>query len=51
MTELGKIDGTYREMFEVWNRGERTVAVLGSRMWFEKAGRDIDLIDRLGKTI
>ena len=50
MTELGKIQGTYREMFEAWNREERTVAVLGSRKWFEKAGRDIVRIDRLGKT-
>ncbi|CAB1115185.1 unnamed protein product [Ectocarpus sp. CCAP 1310/34] len=31
VTELGKIDGTYREMFEAWNREERTVAVLGHR--------------------
>ncbi|CAB1113177.1 unnamed protein product [Ectocarpus sp. CCAP 1310/34] len=30
VTELGKIDGTYREMFEAWNREERTVAVLGA---------------------
>ncbi|CAB1103133.1 unnamed protein product [Ectocarpus sp. CCAP 1310/34] len=50
VTELGKIDGTYREMFEAWNRGERTVAVLGHRRWVEKAGRDIVRIDRLGKT-
>ncbi|CAB1096020.1 unnamed protein product [Ectocarpus sp. CCAP 1310/34] len=50
MTELGKIDGTYREMFEAWNREERTVAVLGHRRWVEKAGRDIVRIDRLGKT-
>lgn len=50
MTELGKIQGRYREMFEAWNREERTVAVLGSRKWFEKAGRDIVRIDRLGKT-
>ncbi|CAB1114720.1 unnamed protein product [Ectocarpus sp. CCAP 1310/34] len=50
VTELGKIDGTYREMFEAWNREERTVAVLGHRRWVEKAGRDIVRIDRLGKT-
>ncbi|CAB1097058.1 unnamed protein product [Ectocarpus sp. CCAP 1310/34] len=50
VTELGKIDGTYREMFEAWNREERTVAVVGHRRWVEKAGRDIVRIDRLGKT-
>ncbi|CAB1115356.1 unnamed protein product [Ectocarpus sp. CCAP 1310/34] len=50
VTELGKIDGTYREMFEAWNREERTVAVVGHRRWVEKAGRDIARIDRLGKT-
>ncbi|CAB1099825.1 unnamed protein product [Ectocarpus sp. CCAP 1310/34] len=33
VTELGKIDGTYREMFEAWNREERTVAVVGHRRW------------------
>ncbi|CAB1105642.1 unnamed protein product [Ectocarpus sp. CCAP 1310/34] len=50
VTELGKIDGTYREMFEACKREERTVAVLGHRRWVEKAGRDIVRIDRLGKT-
>ncbi|CAB1105103.1 unnamed protein product [Ectocarpus sp. CCAP 1310/34] len=51
VTELGKVDRTYREMFEAWNREERTVAVLGHKRWVEKAGRDIVRIDRLGKTI
>ncbi|CAB1115488.1 unnamed protein product [Ectocarpus sp. CCAP 1310/34] len=51
VTELGKIDGTYREMFEAWNREERTVAVLGHRRWVEKAGRDIVTIARLGKAL
>ncbi|CAB1096931.1 unnamed protein product [Ectocarpus sp. CCAP 1310/34] len=50
VTELGKIDGTYREMFEAWNREERTVAVLRHRRWVEKAGMDTDRMDRLGKT-
>ncbi|CAM9193488.1 unnamed protein product [Ectocarpus sp. 6 AP-2014] len=50
MTERGKMRGRYREMLEAWNREERTVAVLGSRKWFEKAGRDIDRIDKLGTT-
>ncbi|CAB1103564.1 unnamed protein product [Ectocarpus sp. CCAP 1310/34] len=39
VTELGKIDGTYREMFEAWNREERTVAVLGSWKWVCKGGK------------
>ncbi|CAB1107901.1 unnamed protein product [Ectocarpus sp. CCAP 1310/34] len=51
VTELGNTDGTYREMFEAWNREERTVAVLGYRRWVGKAGRDIVRIDRLGKTL
>ncbi|CAB1100297.1 unnamed protein product [Ectocarpus sp. CCAP 1310/34] len=50
VTELGKIDGTHREMFEAWDTKESTVAVLGHRRWVEKAGRDIVRIDRLGKT-
>ncbi|CAB1103263.1 unnamed protein product [Ectocarpus sp. CCAP 1310/34] len=50
VTELGKIDGTYREMFEAWNREERTVAVVGHRRWVGQAGRAIVRIDRLGKT-
>ncbi|CAB1099471.1 ABC [Ectocarpus sp. CCAP 1310/34] len=33
VTELGKIDGTYREIFEACNREERTVAVVGHRRW------------------
>ncbi|CAB1109836.1 unnamed protein product [Ectocarpus sp. CCAP 1310/34] len=52
VTELGKTDRTHTEMFEAWNREERTVAVLGHRRWVEKAGRDIVRIDRLiGKTL
>ena len=50
MTELGRVEGRYSEMFEAWNNQEKTVAVPGHRKWAEKAGSDIDRIDRLGKT-
>ena len=40
MTELGKMEGRYREMFEAWNREDKTVAVLGNSKWVEKAGSD-----------
>ena len=33
MTELGKVEGRYREMFEAWSSQEKTVAVLGHREW------------------
>ncbi|CAB1112275.1 unnamed protein product [Ectocarpus sp. CCAP 1310/34] len=29
MTELGKVEGTFREIFEAWNSQEKTVAVMG----------------------
>ena len=51
MTELGKIEGRYREMFEAWNREDKTVAVLGHGKWIEKAGSDIGRIERPGKTV
>ncbi|CAN0424894.1 unnamed protein product [Ectocarpus sp. 8 AP-2014] len=51
MTELRKVEGRCREMFDEWDSQEKTVAVLGHRKWVEKAGRDIERIDRLGKTI
>ncbi|CAB1102180.1 unnamed protein product [Ectocarpus sp. CCAP 1310/34] len=50
VTELGKIDGTNREIFEAWNREERTVDVLGHGRWVEQAGRGTVRKGRLGKT-
>ena len=47
MTELGKIEGRYREMFEGWVREDKTVAVLGHTKWVEKAGSDRGRIGRL----
>ena len=35
MTELGEIEGRYREMFEAWGREDKTVAVLGHSKWVE----------------
>ncbi|CAM9425038.1 unnamed protein product [Ectocarpus fasciculatus] len=35
MAELGKIEGRYREMFEAWNRKDKTVTVLGHSKWVE----------------
>ncbi|CAB1101144.1 unnamed protein product [Ectocarpus sp. CCAP 1310/34] len=36
VTELGKIEGRYREVFEAWSREEKTAAVMGNRKWFER---------------
>ncbi|CAB1117562.1 unnamed protein product [Ectocarpus sp. CCAP 1310/34] len=32
MTEIGKVGGTYMEMFEAWNRQEKTVAISEQKM-------------------
>ncbi|CAN0277665.1 unnamed protein product [Ectocarpus sp. 6 AP-2014] len=50
MTELGKVEERYREMFEAWNSQDKKIAVLGHRKWVEKAGSDIGRTDGLGKT-
>lgn len=47
MVELEKVDSRYREKFEAWNKEEKTVAVLGCKMWPRK---DRFKVDRLGKT-
>lgn len=48
MTELGKIEGRYREKFDACNSQERR-QLLGYKKWAERAGSDIDRIIRLGK--
>lgn len=47
MTELGKIEGCDREVFEPLDKQEKAVAILGDKKWPRKARRNVD---RIGKT-
>lgn len=51
MTELRKVKGRYREMFEAWGSLEKTVALLGHRKWVGAAGSHADTINKARKSL